>query len=63
MEYLLTLIPESREDILEKEILRLKNQCDKVRKKQFAEMGKMMKMYSDLHHEMETLKIAISKNR
>lgn len=61
MYYQLSLFPESKEDMLEREVLRLKEQCDKVRKKQFAEISKIMKMYTELHHEMETLKISICK--
>jgi len=58
MEQLL-LIPESREERLEREVKQLKEQCEKIRKSQYAKIGELKKLYFDLHHEYQNLRISI----
>lgn len=62
MEQLL-LIPESREERLEREVQQLREQCDKIRKSQYAKIGELKKMYFDLHHEYQTLRLSICSGK
>lgn len=57
----LLLFEESREEKLEREVQRLKEQSDKVRKSLYAKHGELMKLYLEQKHELETLKAAICK--
>lgn len=59
----LDLFPDWLEDeqSLAVEVSRLRDQCEKVRKGQYAKIGEMMKMYNELRHEFECLKKAICK--
>lgn len=60
MEQLL-LFEESREERLEREIKQLREQCEKVRKGQFAKIGELKKLYLDTHHELQVLKDALCR--
>lgn len=62
MEQLL-LFQESKEERLEREVQRLKEQCENVRKGQFAKIGKLNKLYEDLSRELEIIKIGICKGK
>lgn len=41
---------------LEHNVMDIKDSAHKVRKKLFARMGELQKMYDDLHEDMEILK-------
>ena len=58
----LLLFEASKEERLEREITRLRDQCEKVRKGQYAKIGALTKCYEALQHELETLKSAICRN-
>ena len=58
----LLLFQESREERIEREMISLKAQCDRIRKSQFAKIGELNKKYLDTQHELETLKAALCKN-
>jgi hypothetical protein len=62
MEQLL-LIQESREDRLEREVKQLREQCEKIRKSQYAKIGELNKLYFALHHEYQTLKLSICSGK
>lgn len=51
------------EESLVREVQRLKEQCENVRKGQFAKIGKLTKLYEDLSYEFETLKSAIGRTQ
>lgn len=57
----LLLFQENKQESIEKEVQRLREQCEKVRKGQYAKIGKMLKLYNDLSYEFETLKSSIGK--
>lgn len=57
----LSWIPETREDKLEKELERLKEKSEKMRKALFARHGSLNKAYDDLKYEFEMLKEAMVK--
>jgi hypothetical protein len=59
----LLLFPESKEERMFREIKELKDQCERVRKSQYAKIGQLTKMYQETKHELDTLKIAICKNK
>jgi hypothetical protein len=55
----LLLFEDSREERLEREVKRLSDQCERVRKSQYAKIGELTKMYHETRHELEILKAAI----
>lgn len=57
----LTWIHETREERLEKEISKLREQCENVRKGQFAKIAKLNKITEELEQELNFLKSAICK--
>lgn len=59
----LLLFPETEEEKIQREFQELKKSCDKVRKAMFARHGELTKMYLQLHHEFETLKASICKEK
>lgn len=61
MEQLL-LFEDSKEERLEREVKKLRDQCEKIRKGQYAKIGELKKLYLDTKHEIDTLKSAICKN-
>ncbi len=48
-------------EALKEEVRQLKESQDKVRKKLFAEHGKLAKMYLQLHNEFEDWKMIVSR--
>ena len=52
----LEFFPLSKEEQLEIDIKRLKESCEKVRKKLFVQNNELRKMYDELQHEFECLK-------
>lgn len=52
----------SKEERLEKEIQRLSEQCEKVRKGQYAKLTAIEKKYNDLRHDMDHIYSHICKN-
>lgn len=52
---------ETNEERLEREIKNLREQCDKVRRSQFAKIGELQKLYHETWHELEILKAAFCK--
>lgn len=60
-EYQLELLLESREDRLEREVKTLREQCDKVRKSQFAKISELKKLNDETRYELETIKMALCK--
>lgn len=63
MEQQLLIFKENQEERLEREMKSLREQSEKVRKKLFAENGKLRKMYEDLHHDHEMWKSSVCKSR
>lgn len=57
----LEFFPLSKEEQLIKEIDKLRESNTKVRKKIFAQIGKLTKMYMELYHEFEELKRDIAR--
>lgn len=60
-EYQLELLLESREDRLEREVKMLREQCDKVRRSQFAKLSELKKQNDEVKYELENLKLALCK--
>ncbi len=58
MEQLL-LFSETDEDKLRREVSQLREQCDKIRKGQFAKIGELTRMYLELQHEFNVLKSVV----
>lgn len=54
---------ETQSESLAREVRLLKEQCERVRKKQFAEIGKMMKLYEAIKQDHEDFKASICKGR
>ena len=52
----------SKEDRLEREIDKLREQCEKVRKGQYAKLGALTKLYLETRQELDFLKEAICKS-
>ena len=59
----LTLFAESREERLEREVIALRSQCDKVRKSQYAKISEVKKIVTELQYELDALKTAICRTR
>lgn len=60
MEQLL-LFEESREEKLEREVKRLKEQTEKIRKGIYAKHGELYKLYLEQKQELDILKTAICR--
>ncbi len=58
----LLLFQESREERLEREVKNLRDQCEKVRKSQYAKLGELKKLYIDQKYEIDTLKAAMCRS-
>lgn len=58
----LLLFKEIREACLESRIDYLEKQIDKYRKKQFAKIGELVKLYKETQYELETLKLAMCRS-
>lgn len=50
---------ESTEDRLLREFAELRDQCERVRKAQFARISQLNKLYTETKHELDTLKLAM----
>jgi hypothetical protein len=59
----LTFIEESREERLEREVNALKEQIEKIRKGQYAKIGKLSKMYQEIKQEHEDFKASICQGK
>ena len=57
----ITFVKEPLEVELSREISLLREQCEKVRKSQYAKIGKLTKMYEELKSEHEAFKAAICR--
>lgn len=57
----LTFIKRTKEEELEIEVARLREQCDKIRKGQFAKIGALTKAYNDLVQRMDIYDAMICK--
>lgn len=57
----LLLFEESKEKKLEREVQKLREQSEKVRKSLFAKYGHLYKLYLDQKYEMDTLKEAMCR--
>lgn len=58
----LLLWQESKEEKLEREVKNLREQCEKVRKSQYAKIGELKKLYMDQKYEIDTLKAAMCRS-
>lgn len=58
----LLLFQETREEKLEREVRKLRDQCEKVRKSQYAKLSELKKLYIDQKHEIDTLKAAMCRS-
>lgn len=56
------LFEESKEEKLEREVARLREQCERVRKSQYAKISELNKLYQETRHEIDTLKAALCKS-
>lgn len=52
-------LEESQEDRLLREFAELRDQCERVRKAQFARISHLNKLYTETKHELDTLKLAM----
>ena len=59
----LGLFPETQEEKMMREIKELRDQCERVRKGQYAKIGALSKMYQETKHELDTLKAAICRGQ
>lgn len=59
----LFFLEETTEEKLIKEVEKLKLQCERVRKGQFAKISELRKLYDETKHELEILKEAMCKIR
>jgi molybdopterin-biosynthesis enzyme MoeA-like protein len=59
----LLFFQESKEEKLAREVQRLKEQADKVRKGLYAKHGELMKLYLEQKHELEVLKQALCRSK
>ncbi len=57
----LYLYEQTPEEKLREEIKLLRDSMHRVRKGQYAKIGALMKMYSELNHELEVLKSAMCR--
>jgi hypothetical protein len=57
----LQLFPESKEDRLQREVLLLRDQLDRIRRAQFAKIGEISKKYNELMNEFIQLKESICR--
>jgi len=55
----LLLFEETQEEKLSREVNRLQQQVEKLRKGQFAKMGELKKEINFITHELEVLKMAM----
>jgi chaperonin cofactor prefoldin len=62
MEEQLLLFAETKEEKLERQVKRLQEQCDKIRKSLYARHGDLMKMYLEQKYEMEILKASMCRS-
>lgn len=61
MEQLL-LFEESKQEKMERELIRLRDQCERIRKGQYAKLTNLDRMYKHLNDEVEFLKANICKS-
>lgn len=59
----LLFFEETKEEKMMREIKELRDQCERVRKGQYAKIGQLAKMYQETKHELETLKSAMCRNQ
>lgn len=59
MTHQLLLFEEPREEKLIRELQALKEQCERIRKAQFAKINAVNKVAEDVKHELEILKKAM----
>ena len=57
----LTFLQESKEEKLEREVAALREQCEKVRKGQFAKISALSKSINELQFQFETIITSIIK--
>jgi hypothetical protein len=58
----LMMFQETREDKLEREMMKLRDQQDRIRKSQFAKISELEKMYFETREELEGLKSIINRS-
>lgn len=58
----LLLFPKTEIELLQEEVQRLREQCEKVRKGQYAKIGDTLKLCLETKHELEILKQSLCKN-
>ena len=61
--YQLDFFEETEISALKADFKEVKDSCDRVRKKQFAEIGKLTKVVNDLVERLEILERNICKNQ
>ena len=61
MDTQLMLIPETKEEQLEREVIALKKEIGNVRRGLFARHSELQKKYDQTIHEFDVLKMAIAK--
>lgn len=62
MEFQLSLFPETREEMLERELYELKTYVNKLRKSQYAKIGELQKISIQNRHDLDLLISNICKN-
>lgn len=58
----LLFFEEDKTEQLQREVEKLRDQCEKIRKGQYAKISQLHKMYLETQHELEMLKRGICKN-
>lgn len=59
----LSFFAENKEEKLERQVAELKEQCERVRKGQFAKIAALTKLTNELSYQLEILNSAICKER
>ncbi len=59
----LFLFQESKDEKLQREMQNLKDQCERIRKSQYAKIGRLNKLYDEIKYELDTFKSVICNDK
>ncbi len=59
----LSFIQEPKQEALERDLIKLKDQCERMRKAQFAKISALTKVINELSFQLDALNKAICKNQ
>jgi len=57
----LVFLPESKDEVIDREMKKLREAHDKTRKSQFAKISSLQKSYDDLKHKLDVLEMALCR--